>query len=269
MKQVFFLAFFFLSYVVMGFEINEVVVTDQEKAHILISGDLSSQLPQWRSEKNFIELTIPNTKLSKKLTETSKLELEEPHILIKRLTAIENSGKVQLRFILNGSLEGLKDRLKLIPAEKGFLVSLDYPMKNATALKLLQQEQAPISSTDLKAPKSSSSAVSPIATVITLFLAFTALLGFMFVRYTKKQASVRGTRKYLIEQVSYFPLGTKTGVSLVKVGKEFVLLGVTPQSITTLSHMPKLQEQYEEETGFERGVFKESVAEEMHKMRVA
>lgn len=268
MKQVVFLALFFFGYVVLGFEISNIEVKDKEKAQIVISGELSPQLPQWGSDKNIVDLSFPKTTLSKELTESSKIELDSPHVLVKRLSAIEEAGKVKIRMVLNGSIEGLKDRIKIIPAEKGVVLSVDYPVQNASALRLLQQEQAPISTAEMRTQKKAST-YNPIATVIILFLAFSAVLGFLFVRYTKKQTSLRGTRKYLIEQVSYFPLGTKSGVSLVKVGNEFVLLGVTPQSITTLSHLPKLQTQYEEESGFERGVFQESVAEEMHKMRAA
>lgn len=268
MKQVFLLALFFFGYVVMGFEITNIEIKDKETAQIIVSGELSSQLPKWGLDKNMVEMVFPQTTLSKKLTENFKVELDSPHVLIKRLTAVEEAGKVKMRMVLNGSVEGLKDRIKIIPTEKGVLLAVDYPVQNASALKLLQQEQAPIATAEIKAQKKTSS-YNPVAIVIILFLAFTAVLGFLFVRYTKKQSSLRGTRKYLIEQVSYFPLGAKSGVSLVKVGNEFVLLGVTPQSITTLSHLPKLQTQYEEESGFERGVFRESVAEEMHKMRVA
>jgi len=56
-------------------------------------------------------------------------------------------------------------------------------------------------------------------------------------------------------------------VSLLKVGTEFVLVGITPNQISMLSHLPKLQEQYAEETGFERGIFKEAVSEEVQRLR--
>ena len=62
-------------------------------------------------------------------------------------------------------------------------------------------------------------------------------------------------RPYLIEQVSSLSLGPKTNLSVVKVGGDFVLLGVTPHAVTTLSVLPHLTSQYEKESDLERSTF--------------
>ncbi|MFM8315766.1 MAG: flagellar biosynthetic protein FliO, partial [Deltaproteobacteria bacterium] len=73
-----------------------------------------------------------------------------------------------------------------------------------------------------------------------------------------------GIRKYLVEQLSYVPIGgMKSGVALVKVGGDFVLLGVTPNQVTFLSSLPKLSEQYEEENQFEKNTFNEAIQEQL------
>jgi len=269
MRKVFLLMLFFLSYLVVGFEITEVSVRENERAQIEVVGNLGSDLPHLKMEKGIIEITFPGTTLSEKNFKNRKLEIVSPHVLLKQVSAFEESGSVKIRLGVNGSLDALKERFELIPSERGLLLGLNYPDKNASTLKLTQLEQSPLGSPEVLRSKDHKSSFSTIGTVIILFLAFTAVLGFFFVRYTKKQSGLKGSRKYLIEQMSFFPLGPKSGVSLLKIGNEFVLLGVTPQNITHLSGLPKLQEQYEEESGFERGLFKESVAEEIKRMRVA
>lgn len=269
MRKVFFLMFFSLSYLVVGFEITELSVKENERVKIEISGNLGPSLPKWTMEKGTVEIILPDTTLSEKKFRNRKLELLSPHVLLKQVSAFEEAGSVKIRLRINGSLDSLKERLELIPSERGLLLTLDYPDKSASTLRLAQAEQTPLMSPEIFKSNDQKSSFSPIGTVIILFLTFTAVLGFFFVRYTKKQTGLKGSRKYLIEQMSFFPLGPKSGVSLLKIGNEFVLLGVTPQSITHLSGLPKLQDQYEEESGFERGLFKESVAEEVKRMRVA
>ncbi|NDD05493.1 MAG: hypothetical protein EB078_11345 [Proteobacteria bacterium] len=90
---------------------------------------------------------------------------------------------------------------------------------------------------------------------------------FLVLRTVKNKVGLKGTRRYLIEQLGYHSLGAKSGVSLLRIGQEFVLVGVTPNSINIISHLPKLREQYEEETGFERGVFKQAIAEEVQRLK--
>jgi flagellar biogenesis protein FliO len=88
-------------------------------------------------------------------------------------------------------------------------------------------------------------------------------------KFLQKKGKLAGSRKYLIENLSYVPLGSnnKNAVCLIKVGSEFVLVGVSPQQVTFLSHLPKLESQYESESKFERNVFEEAIQEELNKMQ--
>jgi len=268
MKKALFLALFFLSYLVVGYEVTDISVTENQKAQIEVRGSLGSELPDWKITNNTIDLVFSKTSLSTKFGD-KKIELSSPHVLLKSVTAISDGQSVKMKLMLNGSLENLKERFQVIPSESGLLLSLDYPVKNASSLKMMQEEQAPIADLNKKAQKSEGASYSAIITVISSFLVFTLVLGLGFTRYMKRKGGLRGSRKYLVEQLSFVPMGPKSGVSLLRVGKEFILVGVTPQNISTLSHLPRLQQEYEEETGFERGVFKESVAEEIQKLRVA
>lgn len=267
MKQTIWLAIFFFAYLASGYELSGIKRMDGDKALFLFEGNLNDQLPQWSIDRGVVSIVLPNTQLAPKLTE--KIEIDSPHILVKKIAAIPDGQSVKIRLVTNGSIEALKDRIQIVPAEKGYLISVDYPEKNASALKLLQEEQTPFQVATSKDSKESASGLRSISIVVGLFLFFSALLGVVFVRYMKKQGGFKGSRKYLIEQLSYSPIGQKGGVSLLKVGKEFILVGVTGTQINFLSHLPKLQEQYEEESDFERGVFKDSIAEEMQKIRAA
>lgn len=92
---------------------------------------------------------------------------------------------------------------------------------------------------------------------------------FLCVQFLKRRGGRQGSRKYLIEQLSYCPMGPKMGISLVKVGPELVLVGVTPNHISFLSAVPRLNETYFEESRYERGAFQEAVQEEVSRARRA
>lgn len=92
---------------------------------------------------------------------------------------------------------------------------------------------------------------------------------FLCVQFLKRRGNRTGSRKYLIEQLSYCPMGPKMGISLIKVGPELVLVGVTSSQISLLSSVPRLQESYLEESRYERGDFQEAVKEEMSRIRGA
>ena len=57
--------------------------------------------------------------------------------------------------------------------------------------------------------------------------------------------------------------GGKAGVSLIKVGSEFVLVGVSSHQVSFLSSLPKLESQYEDENRFERETFQAAVQQEV------
>jgi flagellar biogenesis protein FliO len=140
--------------------------------------------------------------------------------------------------------------------------------KDNTVKELLKEEQQPLIFSASEGKKKDS---SPIMTTI-LFILFTAgasVGGVFLMKFLQKKGKLAGSRKYLIENLSYVPLGSnnKNAVCLIKVGSEFVLVGVSPQQVTFLSHLPKLESQYESESKFERNVFEEAIQEELNKMQ--
>lgn len=139
--------------------------------------------------------------------------------------------------------------------------------KDNAPASLFQEEETPL---NLNA-SGSSHVAEPHFQAGQLLLVFLLLLvaggcTVFFFRFLKTKGKWQGSRKYLIEQLGYCPMGTKTGVSLIKVGKEFLLIGITPQQVTMLSKLPKLEAQYEEESQFERETFRDAVGQEIHRM---
>jgi len=102
---------------------------------------------------------------------------------------------------------------------------------------------------------------------IPLSLALAAFVGvaIFLLRYLRARSFAPLARRFLVEPLSYSPLGPggKAGVALVKVGGEFVLLGITAQQVSLLSSLPGLQAQYAEEHHLERADFRKVVASEL------
>lgn len=266
MRQVLIFAFMALGYLALGFEVKNVKVTGQDSAQIDFEGNVPSVPQNWRVVENSLEFSLADTQLGEE--QGDKLEVLTPHALIKRLTLIQGANKtLKGKIVLNGSLEGIKDRVHWENLSKNLRLRIDYPVKNGAALKLLQEEQTPLAASVVgKVSEPSGSHKTLFALMTFVFVALSVGMVVLF-RVLKRKGSLRGPRKYLIEQLGYCPLGAKTGVSLLKVGAEFVLVGVTPNQISMLSSLPKLQEQYAEESGFERSLFKEAVSQEVQRLR--
>jgi flagellar biogenesis protein FliO len=266
MRQVLVLALLGFTYLALGAELTSVSVTGQENALVRIAGDLPSESVSWKVVDNTIEFTISQASLAKDHGE--KIELISPHALVKRLTFIQASGQaIKGKLIVNGSSEELAKRVKLAKSGDSLVLVVDYPKQNSSALRLLQEEQTPLANLAGGNQTNNQSNSRYVFTLVTLFLVLVSVGIFFLLRILRTKGALRGARKYLIEQLGYCPIGPKSGVSLLKVGKEFVLVGITPNQISMLSHLPKLQEQYEDETGFERVVFKEAVAEEVQRLK--
>jgi flagellar biogenesis protein FliO len=266
MRQVVLLTLIFMGYLAFGYEVENVAVTGQDRAQIEVAGQLPPSAPAWKVQDNVLEVSWPNTKLASKHGE--KLELSAPHALIKRVTLLQGANDtLKGRIVINGSMEAIRERMTLSNSGSSTLVSIDYPTQNGNTMKLLQEEQTPIAASAFLQKNESAGSYRTVVGIISLFLLLCVVGGLVFFRFFKGKGALRGARRYLIEQLSYCPLGAKSGVSLLKIGTEFVLVGITPNQISMLSQLPKLQEQYEEETGFERGVFQEAVAEEVQRLR--
>lgn len=255
-----------VSAVVFGAEINGVQVSGEDKATVTFQGNLPAQVPSWRVNDGTLEVTFPSTTLGPAIKE--KLDMESPHALVRRLSlyAIDDS-TVRAKLILNGSTEGMKDRIRLGKDGDQLLLSIEYPKGQSATLNLLKEEQKPISVGPEKSVAATGKGYGLTIAIVLFTLLSAGIATFLFTKFLRKKGGLKGSRKFLIEQLGYCPLGTKTGVSLLKIGSEFVLVGVTPNQVSMLSSLPRLQEQYEEEASFERGVFKESVAEEVRRLK--
>jgi len=250
----------------MGYTVQGPTVTGEKEAELFYEYSAGNNvLPTLKILENVVELSFAG---ADGLTETSKTELNAPHALIRRVgTYTPDTNVVRSRIVLNGSLEGLKDRVRLVRDAKGARLTIGFPKGPSEALNLLRDEQLPLSNS-LMATKSADASSSKLPFVLLLV----ALLmmgggGYYVARTLKARGGIKGSRKYLIEQMSYCPLGPKTGVSLLKIGNEFILVGVTSQQVTMLSNLKELQAQYASEATLERGAFQAAVEEEFQRLR--
>jgi flagellar biogenesis protein FliO len=249
-----------------GYSLSGVSVTGEKEALIRFESAEEASVPTLKIIDNVVELTFNGARLED--SQREKQNLSSPHPLVQRVGIYSpDRNTVKGRVVLNGSLENLKNRMTVAKVPGGVTLSIAYPAGENAALNLLKEEQLPIAAslTSTKTAEAHSNRAQMI--VLVLVLAIFAASGFFFVRFLKKQGVGKGSRKFLVEQMSYCAVGPKAGVSLLKVGNEFVLVGVTSSQVTLISQLPKLQMQYEEDSRFERGVFKEAVEEEYSRVK--
>jgi len=227
--------------------LSDIQVSGDDIAKVVFqTSDPKKEKPSMTIRDNIIELLFSNTQLR----DNEKKDLSSPHVLIRRISVYaSDKGKVKAKIVINGSIEKIKDRLKLKKADMGIQLSIAYPYKSSPTLNLLKEEQAPIQS------EVSNKSLTPLESkwgeIVAIMVIITCLVvgGVFFYRYLNKRGKFGGSRKYLIEQMSYCPIGSngKIGVCLLKVGNEFLLIGVTPNQVNLLSRLSKLSHQYEEE----------------------
>lgn len=262
MKYVF--ALFLASLSALGLEISDVKVMGDSEAMVQFIGSGSrTSAPSYKVVGNTVEVTFGNSTL--KPVHQGKLDVSSPHALVHRVSVYEAANnQVKAVVVVNGSLEGLKNRLALTEKDGNIGLKVEYPKVGSSTLELLKEEQLPLQDVG-----SSNKKESKGFQWVQVFLFLIVLVGagastFFVVKFAKAKGSWGGSRKYLIEQLSYVPVGgNKSGVALLKVGSEFVLLGVTQNQVTFLSSLPKLAQQYEEENIFEKTTFKEAVEEQI------
>ncbi|MFM8315991.1 MAG: FliO/MopB family protein [Deltaproteobacteria bacterium] len=247
-----------------GFEISSVKVGGDKEALVQLVGEGGK--PSGSSFKisgNTVEVTLGNSYL--KAVHQGKLDVSSPHALIHRVSVYEAANKqAKALVVINGSLEGLKNRLAISENETGVSLKVEYPKVGNSTLELLKEEQLPLNDTSPSVKKENKEFHWVQIVLFLIVVVGAGASTFFFVKYAKAKGSWGGSRKYLVEQLSYVPVGgTKSGVALVKVGSEFVLLGVTPSQVSLLSNLPKLAQQYEEENLFEKSTFNEAVKEQM------
>lgn len=224
-------------------------------------------VPKISIKDNVIELQFTAVALAE---EGKKIDVPTPHVLVNRVSVFEpEKGKVKARIVVNGSIDRLKDRVKLTRTDTGITLMLSPPEGENPTLSLLKEEQVPLAkeASGAVVPKGPGRWAETLIPVLLLTLLLAAGAGGY--QYLRKKGKLGGTRKYLVEHVSYCPVGqgAKAGVSLIRVGPDFFLIGVTSGQVNLLSPMPQLGTQYKEETRLERESFQEAVETEVKRLR--
>lgn len=250
-----------------GAEFRGVRVDDSKGAFLRFFGqDLPT--PKYSVEENVITLRFPSTKMDSELA--PKVELTSPHLLLSRAVFIDSDGSVLGKLFINGSRDGLRERIQVTKEGKEPQLRVALPKGSNPTLALLKDEQVPLGEGAEATEVRASSSIGWGSTVVVLLLLGLGAGGSLFAyRVLSRRAGKTGSRKFLVENMSYCPLGHqgKAGVALVRVGDEFVLVGVTPNQVTLLSDVPRVASEYREETRFESETFKEAVAEEYSRLR--
>lgn len=255
------------AFALAGGNLEAVKVAGEKSAEISFVGVTTA--PAMQIDENTIDLVFADSKLAESLG--GKIDLLSPHTLVQRVSAFPTErGGVRAKIVVNGTAEGLRQRLQTKAEGGAVKLAISYPSGADATLKLLKEEQAPLAAETLQAPTTSGH--SGWGRLFLAFLVFALAGGGTYVaaRFLKKKGAFVGSRRYLVENLAYCPVGPggKTGVSLIKVGSEFVLVGVTANQVSFLSNLPKLAEQYESETHFERDTFRAAVEEEVNRMKV-
>lgn len=263
MKNVLLAILIGISGTATAIEIQAIKVAGDTSAEVtFISDGALPATPGLRVEDNRVELSFPGVALSSALTGAP--EIASPHALVQKISSSVDNGTSRVKLVVNGSSEKLRDRVKLQKTDNGVKMVLTYPAGGEATMKLLQEEQAVLEAPKPKAQESKGG-FGWVRLLVALFI-FAAAAGgtWYFVKFARSKTGWRGTRRHLIETIANAPVGAggKASVAILRVGSEFVMVGVTPGQISFLSNLPKLQEQYEEENSLERDSFKEAIAEQ-------
>lgn len=248
-------------------QLLKVDVGGEDRATVRFHFDDGVESPRLEVKEGTVELLFPNVQLKSALGE--KLEMQNPHALLGRIVALPTERGLRTKLFVQGSPEGLRDRIQWAKQPGVLELLIEFPAGAKSTLKLLQQENKPwnIAEANKKPTASGFSWLTQLGVAVLFILM--AVAGFFFLRFLRKKTSFRGPRKFLIENMAYCPIGQggKVGVALMKVGTEFVLVGVSPNQVTFLSSLPKLESQYQEENRFERETFQEAVQQEVRSQK--
>lgn len=222
-------------------------------------------VPSPRITEETIEFTLKGAALNESFG--GMLDLKSPHAFIQRVLSVPTNDGVKVNIALNPGVGDLTNRIHFKREGQGLRLLIHEPGKETETLKILKEEQKALPTLEERPSKPSSS--FNWAQVFIVFAVFILMSAgaFFLLRFLRNSKKIQSKRKFLIEQISYFGLGQKTGVSLLKVGSEFVLVGVTPHQVTFLSTLPALTSQYSDESQFERDSFREAVAIEVGKIK--
>lgn len=268
-RQVQFLAAFFIALLcskIFGWEVTSMKVTGDEDALITFNSVASPEVnPAFTIKENLVEFVLPQATLHSSFQ--GKVKIPSPHALIKNLVITEEKKGVSVMMEINGPSEGLKQRLKFSKEANGILLTLGLPLKVTPAIELAKEEQKPILTDNVeKKSVAPSFGASQIALIVLVF-ALAGIATFFVVRFMRSRTASSGSKKYLIEPLATCSLSPKASLHLVRVGREFVLVGVSSSQVNHISSLPALQAQYEEESRFERESFRDAVDEEIARLK--
>ncbi len=244
-------------------QIQAIKVSGETTAEVsFLSDGALPATPGLRVEDNRVELSFPGIALSTALINAP--DITSPHALLQKISSSAENGTSRVRLVVNGSSEKLRDRVKLQKTDTGVKMVLTYPLGGEATMKLLQEEQVVLETPKPKVAESKGG-FGWVRLILVLFVfAGAALTTWYFMKFARTKSGWRGTRRHLIETIANAPVGAggKASVAILRVGSEFVMVGVTPGQVTFLSNLPRLQAQYEEENSLERDSFKEAIAEQ-------
>ncbi len=254
------------SWPCFGAQIQSVKVAGDSSAEVSFLSDTAlPSMPKLNVDGNRVDLTFPGVSVAASLL--SQSEISSPHALVQKITvsALEGGG-AQVRLVVNGSTEKLRDRVKLQKNDGTVALVLTYPSASTATLKLFQEEQSSIATAAAPSTEAKGGfGWFRLLLIMVLFAAAGATTWFV-VKFAKKRAVWSGSRKHLIELVASAAVGdNKASVAIVRVGTEFVMVGVTASQVNLISRLPKLEAQFEEESSLERGSFKEAIEEEVRR----
>lgn len=249
-----------------AWEISSIRVAGETAAQIQLSSpEAPETTPALTIRESVVEFTLPGASLHSSFG--GKLKLSAPHALIRTLSAVQDKKGVVVVMDVNGSVEGLKNRLRFQRDASGLALRFELPTKITGALELAKEEQQPLHAAVAETKPEVTGFGARQIFLILLVFAIAGVITYFVVRFLQTKVKASGNKKYLIESLAHCSLGNKTGVSLIRVGREFVLVGVTPNQVNLISALPALQAQYEEETRFERESFRDAVDEEIARLK--
>lgn len=254
---------------------NEMVATKvagSDSAELsLIFSQMPRQVPNPHFGDDTVDFLVPEATLHKSLG--GMVDMKAPHALISRMIVIAEKEGVRVRLALAPGLSDLRKAVVLSKSDQALLVNIRHPEKTTATLELLKEEQKPLAEVAaltpaVAQPEQAKPQRSQTALVFLSVLVVVGIggAGYFGIRFLKGKHRLSGKRKHLIEQLSYCSFGPKSGVSLIRIGKEFVLVGITPSQITYLSSVPQLAADYVEESKLERETFRQAVEKEVVKM---
>ncbi len=257
---------FFVSCYAFSYPLSSLKVGGEKEAEIRFqTPEGFADVPSFTIKNGKIEFILSGAELDSSFE--GNVKLSAPHALVKTLTASQEKRGLAVKVELNDREQNWKEKVAFSREKSSLVLKIGFPVKVTPVLEYAKSEQLPVLADN---PSVKPATVGFGHTQWLLILGILVVAGistFAVVKFLRIKEKTAGNRKYLIESLAHCSLGPKAGVSLVRVGREFVLVGVTPHQINLLSHVPGLQAQYEDETKFERESFKDAVDEEIARLK--